>query len=367
MKITATKENLLFGVSAVQKAVSTKTTLPILSCIRIEARENSLYFSATDLEIGIECHVPVEVIEEGIVIVPAKHFSEIIRKLPESPIKMMQENENLLTITYEESQLVLKTFSDSDFPSIPDVKGEQEIIIKSACFKQMIRQTVFSAGTDEIKLIFSGVLFEGEGDVLRMISTDTHRLALRQGKILNNIELMESFIIPAKILIELARLIHDEDETCYITVTKNLACFKTANIRIITRLLEGQFPNYRQVIPTNYSAKIKASNKRFSDAVERISLFTLLQDTSNTINISIENNTMIISSQSEIGQGYEQIAVEKEGEPVNISFNARYLLDVFKVIEEDTVSLDFTGPLSPCIVRPVDNESFIYLLLPVRT
>jgi len=367
MKLTATKDNLLYGVLAVQKAVSSKTTLPILSCIRLEAKGNLLYFSATDLEIGIECHVPVEVIEEGIAIVPARYFSEIVRKLPESPIKMILENENMLTIAYDDSHLMLKTFSDSDFPSIPEVKGDEEITIKSTVFKQMIKQTVFSAGTDEIRPVFSGVLFEGEGNTLRMIATDTHRLALRQEKILNTIELIKPFIIPAKILLELARLIHDGEENCLISVTKNLACFKTDNIRIITRLLEGQFPNYRQVIPTNYTAKLKVNNKRFADAVERISLFTILQDTSNTISIAIDNNVLIISSQSEIGQGFEQIVVETEGEQLKIAFNARYLLDVLKVIEEETVMIDFTGPLSPCIVRPSNNEHFIYLLLPIRT
>lgn len=367
MKITATKDNLLFGVSAVQKAVSSKSALPILTCIRIEAKNNALYFTGTDLEIGIQCYVPVEVINEGIAIVPARHFSEIVRRLPDSAIEIQQLNDSELLIKYDESQLSIKTLAPSDFPNIPEVFGDNEIKIRADIFKQMIRQTIFAAGSDEGRPLFTGVLFEYEKDKLRLIATDTHRLSLRQGMIENNLLESSSCIIPAKILGELARLIHDDEEDCCIKITKNLVSFKVSNILIISRLLEGQFPNYRQVIPNKYNLKIKAVNKKFQEAVERISLFTTLNDNSNTVNIKIGNNTMVISSKSEIGQGYEQLGVELEGENVNISFNAKYLLDAFKVMDAEIISVEFTGPLSPCIIRPAESENFICVLLPVRT
>jgi len=367
MRITATKENLLFGVSAVQKAVSTKSTLPILTCIRIEAKNNVLYFTGTDLEIGIQCHIPVEVINEGIAIVPARHFSEIVRRLPDSTIDIQQLNEHELLIKYEESQLSIKTLSPSDFPNMPEVFGEKEIKIKADIFKQMIRQTIFAAGSDDGRPLFTGVLFEYEKDKLRLIATDTHRLALRQGMIENDIQEAANCIIPAKILGELARLIHDDEEVCHIKITKNLVSFKIANILIISRLLEGQFPNYRQVIPNKYNLKVKSSNRKFQEAVERIALFTTMNDNSNTVHIKIENNNMVVSSKSEMGQGYEQFSIESEGENVSISFNAKYLLDAFKVMDAEIISVEFTGPLSPCIIRPAESENFICLLLPVRT
>jgi len=367
MKITATKDNLLFGVTAVQKAVSTKNPLPILSCIRLEARENMLYFSATDLEIGIQCYVPVEVIREGVAVIPARHFSEIVRKLPDSMITLNKVSESELIIEYDDSQLTLKILTADEFPDIPDVMGDHQIQVKASILKQMIRQTVFAAGSDEGRPLFTGILCECQDDKIRLVATDTHRLALRQGTILNTIKEQLSFIVPGKMMAELARLMYEEEETCVISVTKNLVSFKVSNIRIICRLLEGQFPNYKQVIPVQYNLKIKAKTKRMQEAIERISLFTMLNDSSNTISIQIKENTMVVSSQSEMGQGYEQLYVEGEGEPVGISFNARYLLDVLKIMEAEEVAVEFTGSLSPCIVRPAESENFIYLLLPVRT
>ncbi|MGI6588006.1 MAG: DNA polymerase III subunit beta [Peptococcia bacterium] len=366
MKITATKENLLFGVSAVQKAVSNKTTLPILTCIKLEVQNEKLYFSATDLEIGIQCYVPVEVIEEGITIIPAKYFTEIVRKLPNSLITLETINDNELVIKYEKSQLNIKTLSADDFPKLPNVDDGDKLQISAAELKQMIKQIVFACSIDERRPLFTGVLCEIENEQLRMVSTDTHRLALKQGKLKKGVQKSRSFIIPAKILSELGRLIQNEEDICYFNISKNLATFMIDNILVICRLLEGQFPNYRQVIPTQYNLKIKTKTDLLSKAVERISLFSLNSDT-NTIQIKIENNLMTIFSQSELGQGYEQIAIENEGEPVEIAFNFRYLLDVFKVLDEEFLTIEFTGSLSPGIVRPVDNDNFLYLILPVRS
>lgn len=367
MKITATKDNLVFGVTAVQKAVSTKNTLPILTGIKIEAKENKLYFSATDLEMGIECHIPVDVIYEGATVVPARHFSEIIRKLPDTPITLNLAGENELIIEYDHSQLTLKTLPTEDFPSIPNVIGDLNLEIKAFILKQMIRQTIFAAGTDESRPLFTGILFEIDDGNIRMITTDTHRLALKQGILENTNDHKNSYLIPAKTLGELAKFVSDEEEVCNISFTDNISSFTIGNVRMICRLLEGQFPNYRQVIPTQYKSKILVKSRSIQDAIERISLFTIANDNTKTIQIKIEDQVMTVFSQSEMGKGYEQISLQLEGEPVTISFNSKYLLDVFKVLEAETATLEFTGPLSPCIVRPSESENFLYLLLPVRT
>ena len=366
MKIIATKENLLFGISAVQKAVSTKSTLQILTCVKLEIQKDKLYFSATDLEIGIQCNVPVEVIEEGEIVVPAKYFFEIVRKLPDSLITLETVNENEIIIKYENSQLNLKTLATDDFPKLPDVNGEYQFSVSGAELKQMIKQIVFACSVDERRPLFTGVLCEVENNNFRMISTDTHRLALKEGKIEKGSAKGHSFIIPSKILSELARLIQNDEEICYLSLTKNLATFSFDNILVVCRLLEGQFPNYRQVIPNQYNLKIKTKTKLLAEAVERISLFSLNSDT-NTVQIKVEDNLMIIFSQSELGQGYEQIFIENEGEPVEIAFNYRYLLDVFKVLATDFFTIEFTGSLSPGIIRPLENDDFLYLILPVRS
>lgn len=365
MKITATKENLLFGVSAVQKAVNTKNTLPILTCIKLDAREKDLIFTATDLEVGIQCKMPVEIIEEGSVVVPARYFSEIVRKLPDSQITLELVRDNELVIRYENSELNLKTMPPEEFPKLPVVDGEFKLAMKCDKIKQMIKQIIFACSTEESRPLFTGVLCEIEDNEIRMISTDTHRLALKKEYIQNKQKKNCSFIVPAKIFSEIARLIQDDEEICQMNIAKNQAVFVIANIQIICRLFEGQFPNYQQVIPVEYTLKVKINTKAFQDAVERISLFSI-NNSSNKIYLKIEKNSLILSSQSELGQGYEQIAVMDEGEPVEIAFNYRYLLDVFRVIDDEELTIEFTGPLSPGIIRPLQGQNFIYLILPVR-
>ncbi len=367
MKITATKENLLFGVQAVQKAVSTKNILPVLSGIKIEARGNLLYFTATDLEMGIQCYVPADVIYEGTIVVPARHFSEIVRRLPNCAITLALNNNHEIIIIYENSELILKTLPPDDFPALPNIKSNYEISLQASLFRQMVKQTVFAAGSDEARPLFSGILCEVNENKIRMVATDTHRLALREGIPKSSSGDNFSFIVPARIMSELVRLVIDEDELLFVSVTKNQVSFMSANIRLVCRLLEGQFPNYRQVIPTQFKSKIRCKTKQLQESLERISLFSMHNDNSNTINIKIDDITMVVSSKSELGQGYEQIGIELEGEPVNISFNARYLIDVLKNVEAEIVTIEFTGPLSPGIVRPADSDNFLYLILPVRS
>lgn len=365
MKITASKENLLFGVSAVQKAVNAKNTLPILTCIKLEAKGDHLSFTATDLEVGIQCKVPAGVIEEGVCVVPARYFSEIVRKLPDSVITLELIHDGEIIIQYSNSELNLKTMPADEFPQLPVVDGEYKLSIEAGKIKQMVRQTAFACSTDESRPLFTGVLCEIENNEIRLISTDTHRLALKKEYIQNKQKKSFSFIVPAKILTEMARLIQNDEEFCQMNISKNLATFVIENIQIVCRLFDGQFPNYQQVIPSQYTLKVKTKTKLFQEAVERISLFSL-DSSSNTIHLKIENNILRLFSQSELGQGYEEIPIAGEGDPVDIAFNYRYLLDVFRVLDEEELTIEFTGPLSPGIIRPVENNNFLYLVLPVR-
>ncbi len=366
MKITITRSNLLTGVMAIQRAISTRSTSPILLCIKIDTRNGFVYFTATDLDISIECYVPAEVLVEGTAIVPARHFTEIVRRLPDAAVTMELLEEGLLSISYEESQLSIKTLPSADFPKIPEVTEGNKFELNTQVFKQMIKQTVFAASADEIRPLFTGILCEFEGDKFRLVATDTHRLAFRQINVDNKSEEVVKCIIPAKILGELARLMYEDDETCCIIITDNLASFKHLNIRVVCRLLEGEFPNYRQVVPLEYNIKMKVNKKKLSEAVERISLFTQANDKSNTIGVKIQGDTVVVSSQSEMGHGYELINTEKEGDDVNILFNSKYILDALRVLDEENVYFELTGAQSASIIRPDSATEFIYLLLPIR-
>jgi DNA polymerase-3 subunit beta len=367
MKLTANKDNLSFGVQVVQRAVSSKNPLPVLSGILIKALNNQLIFTATDLEMGIECSVPVDVVEEGGVVLPSKYFAEIVRKLPDIKISFAVNKENNnASIRYGQSEFNLLGLSSEDYPILPSIDSDSTLVLKQDLFKNMIKQVGFSVSSDDNRPVFTGILMEIEDGNVRLIATDTHRLAYRSGKI-ENLEsnLVKSTIIPGKTLNELNRILTGEGENLKIAFGENQIVFEMPGIRLISRLIEGQFPNYKQVIPQGCKSKIKIRTKELLEAAERASL--LAKEGSNVIKLNITNDKMIISSNSpEIGQIEEQINIEIEGEEAQIAFNSKYLIDVLKVIDVEEILLELTGSLSPGIIKPVEGEDYIYLILPIR-
>jgi DNA polymerase-3 subunit beta len=365
MRITTTKENLLVGINAVQRAINAKSIIPIYSCIKLATNGNVLSFTGASLDMGIQCQMPVQVEREGIAVVPARYLSDIVRKLPDVPITLDLNDHHEMSILYEKSFFSLKTMPAEDFPTLPEFKGNMDFSISAEVLKNMVRQTAFACSTDEMKAIFTGLLWEIDGDNLRMVGTDTHRLAWTQGKIkTTDISNNGLFIFPAKTAIEIARLIQEED--CRVQVEKNMVFFSFENIKINCRILEGQFPNYKQVIPAQSKTKIIADAKLLQNCVDRISLFSLSGDTSNTIHLEIFEQALTIHSRSEIGSGKEEISIEHQGEELKIAFNARYLTDVFKVIDESSIAIEFSGPLSAGVLRIPENNDFLYLILPIR-
>lgn len=368
MKITISKDNLLYGIQTVQKAISNKNTIPVLSGIRLKALDNRLFFAATDLEIGIECHVPVQTLEEGEIVLPARHLSELVRKLPDTKITINYLPEIVgVEIKYNDSEVVLKGWQGDEFPIIPDLEGDYYFEIIPNILKNMIKQTLFATTSDDTRPIFTGALFEIEDDHLKIITTDTHRLALRSGKIniLGNQDV--SVIIPAKTLSEVNRITKEEEEMITIKGNTKQICFATEDTRIISRLIDGKFPNYRQVIPSDTKTLLKIKTKNIQQTVERANLFSNEKDGTSIINLNIENGTLQVSSQSEMGKVEEKISVLDEGENMSIAFNAKYLLDVLKVMDAEDIDFELTGPLSPGVIKPGNHDNFIYVILPIRT
>lgn len=366
MKLTANKSNLSFGVQVVQRAVSSKNPLPVLSGILLKIKNGQLIFTATDLEMGIECSVPVDVQEEGGVVLPSRYFGEIVRKLPDVKISLAvnKENNNAL-IRYGQSEFNLLGMSLEDYPILPSVDSESTLILKQNVFKNMIKQVSFSISTDDNRPVFTGILMEIENGSIKLIATDTHRLAFRSSKIENNLDMIKTTIIPGKTLNELNRIMNGDSEELKIAFGDNQIVFEMPGIRLVSRLIEGQFPNYKQVIPQGCKSKIKIKTKEFLEATERASL--LAKEGANVIKLNIKADKMVISSNSpEIGKIEEQIDIEMEGEEAQIAFNSKYLIDVLKVIDVDEILLELTGSLSPGIIKPLEGEDYIYLILPIR-
>lgn len=366
MKIFCSKDALLSGVNAVQKAISSKNTLPVLQGIWMNADSQSLQFAATDLEMGIRCEVTSDVTEEGTMVVPAKLFSEIVRKLPDTIITL-EENDKAITISYNDCKIILNGYDPEEFPLLPDLMDPVTFTLPTLIFKNMIRQTIFSCSIEENRPVFTGILLHIEGTNIRLVATDTHRLAYCIAPLSNNEESSFSGIIPAKTLSEIYRLLKDEDEDLTISYGNNQVVFQFGSIYLLSRLIDGQFPNYKQVIPQTCETKVILSAKNLLETVERASVLTRDKSGANIIKINVENDQLRIDQTSELGKISEQIGVQMEGKDVSIAFNAKFLIDVLKVIDSDQILFQLSGPFSPGVLKPLDNSNYIYLVLPVRT
>lgn len=366
MKIFCSKDILLSGVNTVQRAVSNKSTLPVLQGILLQAEEQTLSFTATDLEIAIHCEVPAEIENEGSAVVPARLFTDIVRKLPDTVISL-ELNDDVLTISYLQSVITLKNYDPRDFPSLPDLKETESFTLPTALFKDMVRQTVFACAAEETRPIFTGVLLNIEDRTIRLVATDTHRLAYRVAVIPDQEELHFSGLIPAKAMTEINKLIRDDDEILHISCNNSQISFQFGSVYVISRLIDGQFPNYNQVIPHNCETKIVLAVKSLWESVERASLIARDNNSASIIRLSINDQILTIDKTTEIGNIKEQIDITKEGQDIAISFNTKFLLDVLKIIDCEEIEVEFSGSYSPGVIRIVDNPDYLYLLLPVRT
>ncbi|HHU86720.1 MAG: DNA polymerase III subunit beta [Pelotomaculaceae bacterium] len=364
MKILTNKEILNNAVQLVQRAVSIKNPLPILAGIKFETRENQVILTATDLDIGIRCSFPAEVIVQGTTVLPAKYICELFRRLPELPIFIEADAATgSVTIQYGQSETRINGYPPEEFPELPLPEGINSFTLPGELLKEIIRQVVFATGNDENRPVFMGVLFEINGSELQVVATDTYRLAWRKVIIENCEETAINLIIPGKTLNELLKII-GINEQIEVTVTKNQILFVAGNVWLISRLIEGNFPKYKQVIPQNHILKVRLKTRDLLDATERASL--LAQVKSPVIKLNISENKIIVSSYSEAGRVHEELDVYQEGETLQIAFNAQYLGDVLKVIGSEEIIIELTGPLSPGIIKPVGDNEYLSLLLPVR-
>ncbi|RBP62116.1 DNA polymerase III beta subunit [Alkalibaculum bacchi] len=364
MNFITSKDSLHHAVNIVQKAVSNKTTMPILEGILFRIVDNTIYLMGTDLEIGIKTVLPGQIISSGSVVISAKLISEIVRKLPDDDVIIELKENHVLNIKCSNSEFNIQGQSGDDFPQLPEVDSAQEISVPKELFKGMIRETIFSVAKNENIPILTGELLELQNGILKFVALDGYRLAVRQGFIDNPISLKE--VVPERTLSELYRITSlSSEDNIYMSYSKNQILFRLGGTSIVSRLLEGEFINYNQIIPQNYTTKVKVDVRDLLASSERASLMVGSGE-SNLIKLNFSNDTLEIRSNSEIGTVCEQVEVEMEGDPLKIAFNSTYLIDVLKVISDEEVYLEFTTPVSPCVLRPITGDNYTYLILPVR-
>ena len=368
MKIICEKDKLIKGLNSVVKSVPNKTTMPILEGILIQTNSNELKLTSYDLEIGIECIIEATVQEEGATVVNAIMFSEIIRKLPSTDITITVNENNLLVIECEGSLYKLTTMNPNEFPELPQINVDNSIEVEQSSLKNMIRKTIFAVSSEENKPIFTGCLFEVKNNKLNVVAVDGFRLAWKNIYLNNNVNDF-SVVIPGKTLNEINKIILDSFDYIKIGISKNQALFEMENCKVVTRLLDGEFLNYSSVVPQNWETRIRANKSSLQSCFERISLISassIEKEKKYPVKVTVDIGKVVISCTNQTGDAKEEMYLTTEGKNIEIGFNPKYFLDALKVIDDEEVFVDFGTNISPCIIRPVENEDYVYMILPIR-
>ncbi|NLK65727.1 MAG: DNA polymerase III subunit beta [Tissierellia bacterium] len=367
MKVKINQNELNKAINIVQKAVSLRTPLPILSGILIEAKNNELILTATDLDLGIKTYSPCEIEEEGSIVVQSRLIGDFVRKLPSNSYVFIETKENNnMEIKCMNSEINILGNSAAEYPDNTFNNEGVSFNIKSEVLKNLIKHTYFAASLENIKPIFTGCLLEVKNNVCTLVALDGYRMAVKKELIDYDGEI--SIVIPAKTLFEILRIIEENKEETEIVVSESHISFKVDNTIIISNLLEGKFIDYEGIIKDNYVSVVKVNTEDIRDSIERASLLAR-DDKNNLIVLDIKDCIMQINSSSEYGNVEENISIEKEGEDIKIGFNSKYILDYLKVIDSEMISLNLIGKNNPCFIKEEKEENkdnYIYMVLPVR-
>lgn len=388
MKVICSQKSLVNGTQIAQKAITTKLGLPIFSGILFEVtKDNRIHLFSTDLEIGIDCYISAQIIEHGAVVIPSKIFVELIRKFPEGNIEIEADKDNIVHIKEEDlSNYKILGFSAEDFSPFPEIQSKIKIKLTNKILKDTIQEVIFASSRDENRSFLNGVLIKRQDLGLEVVATDSHRLALKKIKLSgkNKIEGDDQFevIVPQRALSELYKLLSYEDDSIVeIDIGEKQVIFilnpegEKNKIRLFSRIIEGQYPDYHQIIPRQFKTMVKIDTEELKQKMERIILFT--KEDLNTIKMEVHPSSQLSGEHKgelilkattpDIGDAWEQIPCIIEGEYIEIAFNSRYIVDVLRVIKQEYTEIKLNEHLSPAMISPVDQEEqYSYILMPVR-
>ena len=364
MKILCTKSNLVKGVNIVSKAVPSKTTMPILECILIDATTDIIKFTANDMELGIETVVEGEIAKKGLVAIDAKIFSEIVRKLPDNEVVIECDSNLQTTITCEKAKFSISAKSGDDFSYLPYVEKTEMLTLSQFTLKEIIRQTIFSIADNESNKLMTGELFQIQDNMLKVVSLDGHRISIRKTELKNTYQPRKA-VVPGKTLMEVSKILSGEAESeVNISFTNNHIVFEFDDTIVVSRLIEGEYFRIDQMISSDYETKVKMNKRELLNCIDRATLLVKEGDKKPII-IHILDDVMELKIKSQIGSMDEEIMIEKEGRDLLIGFNPKFLIDALRVIDDEEVTLYLTNPKAPCFIKD-DNETYIYLILPVN-
>ena len=364
MKIICSKSELLQGVNTVLKAVPAKTTMPILECILIDTTDGQIKLTANDMELGIETKIKGDILDKGKIALEAKLFSEIVRKLPDSEVTI-QTDENFRTlIKCEKAKFNIAGKSGDDFSYLPEIEKNQMVVLSQFSLKEIIRQTIFSIADNENNRLMTGELFEINGNEMKVVSLDGHRISIRK------IELKEDYnhikvVVPGKTLNEVSKILTGGiEEYVHMFFTGRHIVFEFDDTIVVSRLIEGEYFRIEQMLSSDYETKISINKKELQSCIERASLLVKEGDKKPII-MNILDDSMELKINSFIGSMNEDIDITKTGKDLMIGFNPKFILDALRVIDDENIDIYMINPKAPCFIRD-EAQKYIYLILPVN-
>lgn len=367
MIIKCNLKDLINGLNIVSKTTPTRTTMPILEGVLIEAYNGRVKLTTNDLELGCEHSFESNIIEEGRIVVETKTLNEIIRKIEDEEIEIRVED-NVFIIKSINGVFKLAVMNPLEYPKLPVFNVDSSVELEQKTFKDMVRRTIFSISTDENRPVYNGALIKVEDNILTIVTIDGFRLSLRKNLSEKKINDFKA-IIPGRTLSEILKILSEDEQTIKIGVNKNQALFEMGDSVLVSRIIEGDFLNYNSIIPEKYETKVKVKTKSLLDAFERVALFAKEnkeKDKKSPVRMIVGIDGITLSCVSETGDAKENIVSEVEGKEIEVGFNPRYVIEALKVIDEQEVSIEFTSSISPVLIKPIMTNEFIYVVLPIK-
>lgn len=374
MKLSCLQENLAKGLSIVGRAVSTRSTLPVLANVLLETDNGRLKLSATNLEIVVTYWLGAKIEEEGAITVPARTLNDLVGQLPQERVELLlNERTQTLHITCGRTVSNIKGIDAQEFPLVPKPDQNNRIRVQTTVFKQMISQVALAAATDDTRPTLTGVSTTFDNNQVMMVATDGFRLSMKSAHIPGQVDERKDVLIPARALTELARIASDDNETIYISLPegRNQIIFDMENIVLVSQLIDGTFPDYSPIVPKQCTTRTIMGTADFRKACKTAEIFA--RESSHTARVKVEPGdeitpafAIIAANSTETGDNVAQIDAAVDGESIEIAFNVKYMTDVLNVIDTPQVALETTGPMDPGVIKPVGDTDFMHIIMPMH-
>lgn len=362
MKFAVTKEALLDGLQRIQNVVSTRSTLPVLTNALLETTESGLRLTTTDLEVAIRCEIEAKVEKPGATTLPARRLAAIVRELPASEITVETDSKNISTLRCGASFFKIYGLAKDEFPAFPSFQEAKSYTMKQSELRDGLRKTSYGISIDETRYVLNGILFSLKENKLTLVATDGRRLALFDSDLEFPKSHERDFIVPTKAVTELQRLLGEEGEV-QISAAENLVSFELNGSQLVTKLVEGNYPNYRQVIPGEAKERITLEREAFLTSVKRVAL--LSNDKTSSVRLSFSKNNLDIAANTpEVGEASESLAVAYRGRDISIAFNPEFLMDPLRNLPDDEIHIELIDEMSPGVIKI--NTPFLYVIMPMR-